>query len=51
MVDEREWCCACEKMVRVDYHGVAFDDIPTCMECDSDELEPHPPEDDCDAAA
>lgn len=51
MRDEREWCCACEKLVRVNYRGAAYDDIPTCAECDSEELEPHAPEDDCDAAA
>jgi hypothetical protein len=44
-MSEREYCCACERMVRVEYN-VNGDDMPTCAACGSDELEPREPETD-----
>lgn len=49
--DDFAYCAACEKRVLVNWRGVAFDDIPTCTECDSDELDWEYSEDAEDATA
>ena len=49
-MSEREYCCACERMVRVAFNEYG-DDMPTCYDCGSDELEPREPETETDDAA
>jgi hypothetical protein len=49
--DDFAYCCACQARVLVNHRGVAFDDMPTCNECDSDELDFEYSEDAEDATA
>ena len=42
-MSEREYCCACERMVRVEYN-VNGDDMPTCAACGCPDLELESPE-------